>query len=221
MKKIHTKIVPVICLFVTLITACILLWVDSNVAMQSMGIIYPQLFFEGEYKIGDGSWQEYRQGMHLSANQADIILRGKLTKKIAGIEEELGYVGPGDTIALYCDHLSVKICEENCEPVMLEVELPQYEITCAKLWQPYRYRGEDNREIEIWIHSPHKFGNENAVDDMLENMYIYAGYDFEEDRIEEGNLQRILGMVILLSACCMLGIFVFAGRIHIRGHSII
>lgn len=221
MKKIHTRIVPVTCLFVTLITACILLWVDSNVAMQSMGIIYPQLFFEGEYKIGDGSWQEYRQGMHLSANQADIILRGKLTKKIAGIEEELGYVGPGDTIALYCDHLSVKICEEDCEPVMLETEIPQYEITCAKLWQPYRYRGEDNREIEIWIHSPHKFGNENAVDDMLENMYIYAGYDFEEDRIEEGNLQRILGMVILLSACCMLGIFVFAGRIHIRGNQYI
>ena len=54
---------------------------------QAEWAIIPDIKFVGEYKIGDGSWQEYRQGMHLSANQADIILRGKLTKKIAGIEE--------------------------------------------------------------------------------------------------------------------------------------
>lgn len=218
MKKIHIRIMPIVCLIMTLIMACILLWVDSHVAIQSMGIIYPQVFFEGEYKIGDGLWQEYRQGMHLSANQEDIILKGTLKKKIEGIEEDLGYVGQGDTVVLYCDHLSVKISEEGCEPVILETEISEYEITCAKLWQAYQYRGENNQEIEIRIHSPHNFGNENAVDEMLENMYIYAGYDFEEDRIEEGSLQRILGMLILLSACCMLGIFVFAGRIHIRGN---
>lgn len=202
----------------TILAACILLQVNNRVASQARGVIYPSVFFRGEYKIGDGSWQEYKRGIHLSAKEADITLRGKLVKTIPGIIEEIGSVTQGDMVAFYCNHLQVKICEEGSQPVFLETEIPQYEITCAKLWQPYRCQGEGEPEVEIWIHSPHKFGNENAVDEMLNNMYIYAGYDFEEDRIQEGNLQRIVGMLILLCACCMLGISVFAGRIHIRGN---
>lgn len=218
MKKFNIKIIPVFCVFMTILTTCILLQVNNRVASQAMGVIYPSVFFRGEYKIGDGPWQEYRQGIHLSAKEADITLRGKLVKTIPGIIEEIGSVTQGDMIAFYCNHLQVKICEEGSQPVFLETEIPQYEITCAKLWQPYNCRGEGEPEIEIWIHSPHKFGNENAVDEMLNNMYIYAGYDFEEDRIQEGSLQRTVGMLILLCACCMLGISVFAGRIHIRGN---
>lgn len=202
----------------TILAACILLQVNNRVASQARGVIYPSVFFRGEYKIGDGSWQEYKRGIHLSAKEADITLRGKLVKTIPGIIEEIGSVTQGDMVAFYCNHLQVKICEEGSQPVFLETEISQYEITCAKLWQPYRCQGEGEPEVEIWIHSPHKFGNENAVDEMLNNMYIYAGYDFEEDRIQEGNLQRIVGMLILLCACCMLGISVFAGRIHIRGN---
>ena len=218
MKKVHIKTMPVLCLFVSLLATYVLLWTNNHVAIPAGGIIYPRVFFEGEYKIGDGSWQEYRQGMHLSAKRSDITLKGTLTKKFPEIGENLGCVGKGDAIALYCDHLMIEIGEEGFEPIRLESEIPKYEFTCAKLWQPYIYRGEVGKEVEIQISSPHKFGNENAVDEMLENMYLYAGYDFEEDRIKEGSLQRTIGLLILLSACCMLGIFVFAGRIHIRGN---
>ena len=218
MKKCNVRIIPVIYIMVTFFAACILLWVNSNIAIQSQKAIYPKVYFQGEYKIGEGTWQEYRQGMHLSANKADITLRGTFHKYFPELGVEVGYVSPEEIVAFYCDHLMVTVQEKECEPIILEVELPTYEITCAKLWQYYRFQRETRQEVDISIHSPHKFGNENAVDEMLNNMYAYVGYEFEEDRIEEGSLQRIAGMIILLSACCMLGISVFAGGIHVRGN---
>ena len=218
MKKCNVRIIPVIYIIVTFFAACILLWVNSNIAIQSQKAIYPKVYFQGEYKIGEGTWQEYRQGMHLSANKADITLRGTFHKYFPELGVEVGYVSPEEIVAFYCDHLMVTVQEKECEPIILEVELPTYEITCAKLWQYYRFQRETRQEVDISIHSPHKFGNENAVDEMLNNMYAYVGYEFEEDRIEEGSLQRIAGMIILLSACCMLGISVFAGGIHVRGN---
>ena len=218
MKKCNARIISVIYVIVTFIAAAVLLWVNSRVAIQSQGGMYPKVYFQGEYKIGDGVWQEYQPGMHLSANKADITLRGTFHKYFPEFGQEVGYVDSEEIVAFYCDHLMVKIQEKECEPVLFEVELPTYEITCAKLWQYYSIQSEEGQEVEISIHSPHKFGNENAVDEMLGNMYAYVGYEFEEDRIEEGSLQRIVGMLLLLSACCMLGISVFAGGIHVRGN---
>ena len=218
MKKINVRIIPVIFGIVTIMSTCVLLCVNSHVAIQSQGALYPKVYFRGEYKIGDGQWQEYQPGIHLSANEGDITLKGTLNKYFVEWKEEVGCVESEEIITFYCDHLMVKIQEKDEQPIVFETELPDYEITCAKNWQFYRYSGNAGEEIEISIHSPHKFGNENAVDEMLDNMYVYIGYDFEEDRIEEGSLQRIIGMMILLSACCMLGISLFAGRIHVRGN---
>lgn len=218
MKKHNVRIIPVIYVIITFIAAGILLWVNSRVAIQSQGAIYPKVYFQGEYKIGDGQWQEYRPGIHLSANKGDITLKGTFNKYFPEFGEEVGFVDPEEIVAFYCDHLMVTIQEKDYQPVLLEVELPVHEITCAKLWQYYRFCNTGEQEVEILIHSPHKFGNENAVDEMLNNMYAYVGYEFEEDRIEEGSSQRIVGMLFLLSACCMLGISVFARGIHVRGN---
>ena len=218
MKKVNAKIVPAICVIVTMVAAGLLLWVNSHVAIQSQGVVYPKVYFQGEYKIGDGQWQEYQPGMHLSAREADITLRGTLHKYFPQWGEEVGFVEPNELIAFYCDHLMVKIQGEDQQAIVFESELPDYEITCAKIWQYYRYDGEAGDEIEISIRSPHKFGNENAVDEMLDNLYTYIGYEFEEERIKEGSWQRTIGMLIMLSTCCMLGISLFAGRIHVRGN---
>lgn len=218
MKKCSERILPVIYIAVTMIMAGILLRVNNNVAVQSQGVLYPKIYFQGEYKIGDGPWQEYQPGMHLSATKADLTLRGTLHKYFPQWKEEVGFVEPGEIVAFYCDHLMVKVQEEGGQPLVFESEVPEYEITCAKIWQFYQYSGEPGKKIEISIHSPHKFGNENAVDELLNNLYTYVGYEFNEDRIEEGSLQRTMGTLILLCACGMLGISLFAGRIQIRGN---
>ena len=201
-----------------MIVAVILLRVNSNVAVQSMGVIYPKVYFQGEYKIGDGEWQKYQQGIHVSAREGEVTLRGTLHKYFPQWGEDVGFVEPEEIIAFYCNHLQVKIQGKGQQEMVFDTENPDYEITCANIWQYYRYSGEPGQEIEIIIHSPHKFGNENAVDEMLDNLYTYVGYEFDDDRVEEGSLQRTLGMLILLSACCMLGISLFAGRIHVRGN---
>ena len=218
MKKSSVRMLPAIYVIVTIMVAGLLLWLNSRVAVQSGSVMYPKIYFQGEYKIGDGQWQEYRPGVHISANKGDITLKGTLHKYFPSFGEEVGYVEPEERVAIYCDHLRVSIQEKNFEPIFLEVESPNYEFYCAKIWEYYCFQGGSDQEIVISIHNPHKFGNENAVDEMLNNIYSYIGYEFEEDRKEEGNLQRTIGMVILLSACCMLGISVFAGRIHIRGY---
>ena len=218
MKKSNARIIPIVYVVMTIVVAGLLLWVNSHVAIQSMGGIYPKVYFQGEYKIGDGQWQEYRPGVHLSANKGDITLKGTFHKYFPEFGEEVGYVNPEEVVTFYCDHLMITVQEKDYEPMTFESEMPNYEITCAKVWQYYRFQGEAGQEVEISIHSPHKFGNENAVDEMLDKMYTYIGYEFEEDRIEEGSFQRIVGMLILLSACCMLGISVFAGGIHVRGN---
>ena len=218
MKKSNARIIPIVYVVMTIIVAGFLLWINSHVAIQSQGALYPKVYFKGEYKIGDGQWQEYQPGIHLPANKGNITLKGGFYKYFVEFDEEVGFVGPEEVVAFYCDHLMITVQEKDCEPMIFESEMPNYEITCAKVWQYYRFQGEAGQEVEISIHSPHKFGNENAVDEMLNNMYTYIGYEFEEDRIEEGSLQRIVGMLILLSACCMLGISVFAGGIHVRGN---
>ena len=89
MKKCNVRIIPVIYIMVTFFAACILLWVNSNIAIQSQKAIYPKVYFQGEYKIGEGTWQEYRQGMHLSANKADITLRGTFHKYFPELGESI------------------------------------------------------------------------------------------------------------------------------------
>lgn len=217
MKRVRTKIIPLLCILMTLAAFLNYLWKDSQIAVQSEGIIYPKVFFEGEYKIGEKEWELYKEGMHIPSNQGDVILKGRLKMRLEKHKIDLGKVEAGSTIALYCDHIRIKIQEKGYEPFLMETETMRYEITCAKQWNAYNWQGEGG-EVEITIHNPHTFGNINAVDEMLENMYIYAGYDFEEDRIQEGSLQRIMGTIALLVACGGLGISVFAERIHVRGN---
>ena len=182
MKKANVRILPAIYVIVTIMVAGLLLWLNSRVAVQSGSVMYPKIYFQGEYKIGDGQWQEYRPGVHISANKGDITLKGTLHKYFPSLGEEVGYVEPEQMVAFYCDHLRVSIQEKNFEPIFLEVENPNYEFYCAKIWEYYCFQGGSDQETVISIHNPHKFGNENAVDEMLNNMYSYIGYEFEEDR---------------------------------------
>ena len=215
MKNIRMKIIPLLCIVMTLTAFMVYLWINSQIAVQSEGIIYPKVYFEGEYKIGEKEWKVYRQGDHIPANQGDVFLKGRLKMRLEKQNIDVGEVKSGSRIALYCDHIMVKIQEKGYNPFDLGMETMRYEITCAKQWGGYIWQGEES-EVEISIHNPHKFGNRNAVDEMLENMYIYAGYDFEEDRIQEGSVQRVMGMVTLLCACGILGIAAFAERIKVR-----
>jgi len=82
MKKENIKNAPftaITCIFVLIIgiVGLIIIINQKSNAIQSSPAVCVQIVFDGEYKIADGEWTEYRQGMHIPSNKGDITLRGK------------------------------------------------------------------------------------------------------------------------------------------------
>ena len=50
----------------------------------------------------------------------------------------------------------------------------------------YGFVSNSEELIDIIIHNPHSFGNENAIDEMPDTMEIYFGIDFDKRILESG-----------------------------------
>ena len=75
---------------------------------------------------------------------------------------------------------------------------------------------ESEDPIEIRIHNPHNFGNENAIDEMLRGVAIWGDMSFEKGILNDGEPQRNSGMLLILFAIIFLGIALFSSLIHIK-----
>jgi hypothetical protein len=80
---------------------------------------------------------------------------------------------------------------------------------------------ESNEKIEILVHNPHKFGNENAIDEMLSSTAFWTGIEFEKGVLSSGEPQRNAGMLLMLVSFVFLGIALFSSLIHIKSNRII
>lgn len=108
-----------------LLLAVFLLWFGNFTSQQAVPALVGQVYFDGEYRIGDGEWQTIVEGEHIPSTEGDVTLRGNFHM----LDPEGGYVGiyRGDMpIALYTDHISLTIREEGAEPYLLDVENPLY-----------------------------------------------------------------------------------------------
>ena len=82
-----------------------------------------QVYFDGEYRIGDGPWQELVKDKHIPSTEGDVTLRGNFHMRTPDGE----YVGlyDGDTpIALYTDHINLTFYEGENEPYVMDMENP-------------------------------------------------------------------------------------------------
>jgi sensor histidine kinase YesM len=70
--------------------------------------------------------------------------------------------------------------------------------------------------ITMVLHNPHRFGNENAIDEFLENMSAAEGIYLEAMMLEKGAPQRNVGLMILIISLIILGIAAFSTIIHVR-----
>ena len=78
-------------------------------------------YFEGQYQIGDGEWQNVVEGQHISSTQGDVTLKGQFHMNIPGGE----YLGPaeeGVPLAFYINHIHITVQEEGQEAYILDVE---------------------------------------------------------------------------------------------------
>ena len=219
-EKTKNKL-QIIGVLITLLLAAVLLWYGNATSNQAQLALVAQVYFEGEYRVADGPWQEIREGEHIPATDGDVTLRG--TFHMLAPDGE--YVGPysGDLpIAVFSNHLSLAFYEGDREPYVMDSEQPIFgDSACGVAWFAYTFTGEAGDPVEIRIHNPHRFGNETAIDELLANLALWSGIDFEKGVLEKDTAQRNTGRFFVIASLAILGIALFSALIHNRNSRIL
>ena len=180
-----------------------------------------QLRFEGEYRIGNGQWQAIEEGKHISATKGDVTLRGDFYL-YAPDGEFIGLFGRNVLVAFYTDHINLTFREGEGESYVIDSENPLLGVSaCGVDWTAHSFSSGGTDPIEILIHNPHRFGNENAIDEMLSNVAIWGNVEFERDILAEGQMQRNIGLFFVVVALVLLGSALFSALIYIPNSRII
>lgn len=201
--------------------AALLLWFNDVHSTQATGAISAKVRFYGEYRLGDGPWQEITEDRHIPATKGDVTLRGNF-HMLAPDGEYIGIYRGETPIAFYTNHINLTLREGSNAPLILETENPLYgSSACGVRWSAYLLTSGPGDPIEILIHNPHRFGNENAVDELLSSLAFWSGIDFERDMMESGKLQRNTGLFFVIVSLLLLGSALFSALLHIPNSRII
>ena len=217
-KKAHLQIAGI--LFLILI-AVILLWFNNSTSMQATPAMVAQVYFDGEYRIGDGPWQEIVEGEHIPATKGDVTLSGNF-HMLTPDGEYVGIYRGDMPIAFYTDHINLTFFEGEGDPFVIDMENSLYkDSACGESWTAHYFMSDSNDTVEILVHNPHSYGNETAIDEMLSKMALWTGIDFEKGIMSDGEPQRNVGMLLMLISIVLLGIALFSSLIHIKKNKII
>lgn len=198
-----------------LLFAVVFLWVGASNSTQSQPPIIIDIAFEGEYRIGDGEWQKIEKGEHIPSTKGDVTLRGIFQMYDPTNNDPLGALWADIPVHLYFNHIGGYAIYPNGEIFPFDTEHEYYgEDACAIMWNALPSTGED--PITMVLHNPHRFGNENAIDEFLEHMSAAEGIYLETMMLEKGEAQRTLGHMVFLISVIILGIAAFSTFIHIR-----
>ena len=210
------KYLQVIGTVLIFLLALALLWRGNATSNQAVPALIAQVYFDGEYRIADGPWQEIVEGEHIPATKGDVTLRGNF-HMLTPDGEYIGIYSGDMPIALYTDHISLTFYEGENEPYVMDIENPLYgSSTCGVHWSAYSLTSGSEAPIEIRIHNPHNFGNETAIDELLSNVALWSGLDFEKGVLESGEFQRDTGLFFVIVALALFGIALFSTLIHIK-----
>ncbi|MBO5736259.1 MAG: histidine kinase, partial [Clostridia bacterium] len=201
-------------------SAIILLWQGNKNSMHAIPATSAQVNFQGEYRIGDGEWQKIVEGEHISSTKGDVTLRGNF-HMLTPSGEYIGVFKGTTPIAFYTNHINLTFYESNGKPYVIDHENPLFGASaCGVAWTDHSF-SKDAGIIEIVVHNPHNFGNENAIDEMLENISFWGGIDFEKDMLDSGEPQRNTGLLFIIASLMFLGTALFSSLIHLKNSKII
>ena len=210
------KYLQVIGTVLILLLALALLWHGNATSNQAIPAMIAQVYFDGEYRIADGPWQEIVEGEHIPATRGDVTLRGNF-HMLTPDGEYIGIYSGDMPIAFYADHISLTFYEGENEPYVMDIENPLYgDSVCGVYWSAYSIESGSEEPIEILIHNPHGFGNETAIDELLSNIDFWYGLDFEKGVLESGEFQRNTGLFFIIVSLVLIGIALFSTLIHIK-----
>ena len=212
------KIVGVILI---LFAAGALLWYGNATSNQAEPALVAQVYFDGEYRIADGQWQEIVEGEHIPATKGDVTLRGNF-HILTPYGDYVGIYSGDMPIALYTDHINLTFYEGENEPFVIDMENPLYgDSACGMNWTAYTLTSTSEEPIEILIHNPHSFGNETAIDELLSNTALWTDIEFEKGVLNSGNTQRYIGLLFSIVSLIVLGTALCSTLIHIKNSKII
>lgn len=204
-----------------IIFAALMMWFNHVNSTQAISATVAKVRFYGEYRIGDRQWQEITEGQHIPATKGDVTLRGNF-HMLTPDGEYVGVYRGELPVAFYSNHISLTIYEGSNEPFVMDIENPLYgSSACCKYWTSYMLSSGSEESIEILIHNPHRFGNENAIDEMLSNMSLWSGIDFESDVLDSGQTQRNIGLFFVIVSLALLGSALFSALLHVPNTRII
>ena len=220
-RFLNSTMLKIVGVVLIIFLAIALLWYGNENSMQAMPALVAQVYFDGEYRVSDGEWQKIVKGNHIPSTEGDVTLRGNFHMLTPDGE----YVGiyNGDTpIALYTNHISLTFYEGENATFVIDMENPLYgNSACGVGWTAHFFTRVSDEPIEILIHNPHNFGNETAIDELLSNIALWAGLDFEKGVLERGESQRDIGLLFVIVSLLFLGSALFSTLIHVKNSSIL
>lgn len=220
-KRFHNTLLQAAGVLILLLLAGLMLWFNRIHSGQATSAFVATVEFRGEYCIGDGAWQQITEGQHIPSTKGDVTLRGNF-HMLAPNGEYVGIYSGDLPVAFYTDHINVSFYEGENEPVVLETEDPVYgSFACGEYWHAHLFTVGREDPIEIRIHNPHRFGNETAIDEMLSNLALWPGIDFEKGILAAGEQQRNIGIFFMIVSFVMLGSALFSELLHIPNNRII
>lgn len=180
--RVKSSYWPVAGVLLLILLAGFLLWFNTANNYQAVSAIAAQVRFYGEYRIGDGPWQMIIEGQHIPATEGDVTMRGNF-HMLTPDGEYVGIYSGELPIAFYFNHINLTVYEGDNEPFAFDLENPIYRTAaCGVHWDAYLLTPGGEKPIELRIHNPHSFGNETAIDEMLSNLALWSGIDFEIGR---------------------------------------
>lgn len=218
MKKFFSKKnLPGIVVMFVLVLGIILLFKNPKEAIQASDPIFPEIKFNGEYQIAQGEWNSLVEGKHISSTNGDVKLKGNFLMYNPETGECIGEVSPDTVLSVYLNHINMSLIVDGEIIYKSDVENPILgSATCGKIWEQFSVPDTLGAPIVISISNPHRYGNENAIDDFLDNLNIYLGGVFERQKTETGKLQRMAGIAIVLAAMAILGAALFTSKIKVK-----
>ena len=208
--KFFKEYFHIACAAILILLALVLLLFSNITSMQSIPAMVGEVYFEGEYRIGEGPWQPIVEGQHISATQGAVTLRGNIHTIIP--DGTYGGIYRGEMpVAFYTNHVNLVFYLGDEGPYYTDMENP----LCGESWTAFTFLCPEEDMIQIIVNNPHSYGNETAIDEMLSTMALWSGIDFEKGVLDSGGSQRDVGLLFVEDVIIVKGVnygdFVFFG----------
>lgn len=205
MKKISyvliIRIAAIVMMLAALMGACL------GSIQSNLPILLP-IEFIGEYSLDNGdTWQTLSESPNVPARYGSIILKGGFGREFA----------EGTNFHFYLDHLTMDIYFDGEQLLYdIENEIGLNDSTCGRKWVNWTSPEISEYDvIEIRLNDPHRFGNKNACNELLENIYCGSKNVFDRIMLKTGKVSRIIGTVVMAAAISLLAAAMFFGLLHI------